>query len=109
MESTKLLLIISLFLLIQISMSNKIESIDIKDLYKEIEGCYNYFMDTTNLKEDSKGFGLTQDRLTDPTLSSIAATGLLLGSYPVFVESKLMEFDTAKTIVSKTFDTILKM
>ena len=110
MESTKLLLIISLlFLLIQISMSNKIESIDIQDLYKEIEGCYNYFMDTTNLKEDSKGFGLTQDRLTDPTLSSIAATGFLLGSYPVFVESKLMEFEAAKTIVSKTFDTILKM
>ena len=82
---------------------------DLSPLYKEIEGCYNYFMDTTNFIESSKGYGLTQDRFTNPTLSSIAATGFLLASYPVFVELKLMQYEIAKNIVNKTFYTILNI
>ena len=103
------LLLYILSSLIQVSLNKNIKSIDISALYKEIKGCYNYFMETTNLIEGSKGFGLTQDRFSDPTLSSIAATGFLLGSYPVFVELNLMGYDTAKLIVSKTFDTILNI
>ena len=109
MEIYKTLLLYILSLLIQISLNKNIQSIDLSALYKEIKGCYNYFMETTNLIEGSKGFGLTQDRFSDPTLSSIAATGFLLGSYPVFVELNLMGYDTAKLIVSKTFDTILNI
>ena len=110
MESFKLLSIFYILtLFIQFSLSTNRESMDISALYKEIEGCYNYFMETTNLIEGSKGFGLTQDRFTNPTLSSIAATGFLLGSYPVFVELNLIGYDTAKLIVSKTFDTILNI
>ena len=82
---------------------------DLTPLYQELKGCYNYFMDTTNFIEDSKGYGLTQDRFTDKSLSSIAATGFLLASYPVFVELKYMEYHIAKNIVNKTFDTILNI
>ena len=97
------------FSILLITLSNNKESIDLTLLYKEIEGCYNYFMDTTNFIEDSKGYGLTQDRFTDETLSSIAATGFLIASYPVFVELNFIEYETAKKIVDKTFDTILNI
>ena len=89
--------------------NNNKEIKDLSPLYKEIEGCYNYFMDTTNFIEGSKGYGLTQDRLTNPSLSSIAATGFLIASYPVFIELKLMDYEIAKNIVNKTFDTILNI
>jgi hypothetical protein len=66
-------------------------------------------MDTTNYIEDSAGYGLTQDRLINPILSSIAATGFLIASYPVFVQLDFMTYEKAKIIVNKTFDTILNM
>ena len=91
------------------SSNNNKESMDLTIFYKEIEGCYKYFMDTTNFIEDSKGYGLTQDRFTNSILSSIAATGFLIASYPVFVELKLIEYEIAKKIVNKTFDTILNI
>lgn len=87
----------------------KEEPIDYTPINEEIKGCYTYFQYATNLKEDSLGFGLTLDRWTNKSLSSIAATGFLLGSYPVFVEEGLMEKETASHIVDKTFDTILRM
>ena len=63
MESFKLLSIFYLFsLLFHSSSNNNKELIDLAPLYKEIEGCYNYFMDTTNFIEDSKVYGLEQDR-----------------------------------------------
>ena len=98
-----------LLLLFLISIVHTKQSIPITAINKEIKGCYNYFMDTTNFNENSKGYGLTQDRLTDPFLSSIAATGFLIASYPVFVETKLMDYEKAKNIVDKTFDTILNI
>ena len=98
----------SLFFFISGKDNNK-QTIDISLLVKEIEGCYNYFMDTTNFDEDSKGYGLAQDRFTNPTLSSIAATGFLIASYPVFVELNFIEYNIAKNIVNKTFDTILNI
>ena len=82
---------------------------DYSAINKEIKGSYNYFKYTTNLTEGSKGYGLTQDRLTSRTMASIGATGFLLGSYPVFVEEGLMKKDDAKAIVDGTFDTILRM
>ena len=94
---------------IQMTLISEEKQKDLSPLYQELKGCYNYFMDTTNFNEDSNGFGLTQDRLTDTSLSSIASTGFLIASYPVFVELKYMEFDDAKRIVDKTFDTILNM
>ena len=112
MSSFKSLFIIYYFIqLFQIYMNITFDNNqkDLTPLYKELKGCYNYFMDTTNFNEDSKGYGLTQDRLTDKSLSSIAATGFLIASYPVFVELKYMEYDIAKNIINKTFDTILNI
>ena len=91
MKPYKLLSIIISFLF-QLSLNDYRLLKDLSPLYEEINGCFNFFMDITNFIEGSKGYDLTQDRLTDPTLSSIAATGFLLASYPVFVEIKLIEY-----------------
>lgn len=102
-------LLVSLSVLFALpSCSKKGLTIDINVLKNEIKNCYNYFMDTTNFTSDSNGYGLTQDRLTN-SVSSIAATGFLIASYPVFVEEGLIEKETAKNIVDKTFDTVLRM
>lgn len=85
------------------------EPFDWSPVDQEIKGSYNYFKFATNLTEGSKGYGLSQDRLTDRKTSSIAATGFLLGSYPVFVEEGLMKKSDLKTIVDGTFDTILRI
>lgn len=85
------------------------ETIDYSPINEEIKRSYNYFKYMTNYTTDSKGYGLTQDRFSNRTSVSMAATGFLLGSYPVFVEEGLLKRDDAKNIVSKTFDTILRM
>lgn len=84
-------------------------SVDYTPINQEIKGCYNYFMNATNFKDGSNGYGLTLDRWTNRTLSSIAATGFLLASYPVFVEEGLMEKEAANNIVDKTLDTVLRI
>ena len=77
-------------LLLSLVGCNKTETIDYEAIDKEIKGCYTYFKYATNLEENSPGFGLTLDRWTNKSLSSIAATGFLLASYPVLVEEGLM-------------------
>ena len=84
-------------------------TIDYAPIDQEIKGCYNYFKYATNLKEGSPGYGLTLDRWTNKSMSSIAATGFLLASYPVFVEQGLMSKDEANQITSKTLDTVLRI
>ena len=76
---------------------------------EEIKGCYNYFMFTTNYMNGSAGYGLTADRMTQKNMSSIAATGFLLGSYPVFVEQGLMSKEDAQTRAFKTIETLLNI
>ena len=89
--------------------SSESEIIDFAPIDQEIKGTYEYFKLTTNYTEGSDGYGLTQDRLTKTAYSSIAATGFLLGCYPVFVEQGYMNKEETATIVDKTFDTILRM
>lgn len=112
MVSFKLSLSIYFFILlfqIYMNLSTEKNLKDLTPLYQELKACFNYFMDTTNFIEDSKGYGLTRNRFTDRSLSSIAATGFLIASYPVLVELKYMEYDITKNIVNKTFDTILNI
>ena len=112
MVSFKLSLSIYFFILlfqIYMNLSTEKNLKDLTPLNQELKGCYNYFMDTTNFIEDSKGYGLIQDRFTDKSLSSIAATEFLIASYPVLVELKYMEYDITKNIVNKRFDTILNI
>lgn len=85
------------------------EKFDYTYIDQELKYCYNYFMDTTNFDETSDGYGLTQDRLTNRSMSSVAATGFLLASYPVFVKENLMTFDKAKEISLKTIESLLKI
>ena len=80
-----------------------------KPIDLEIEKSYNYFMKATNRSADTNGYGLSQDRLSNRAMASIAATGFALASYPVFVEQGLMSKDEAKTLASGTMDTILRM
>ena len=89
--------------------SEKDGDFDYTYINKEIEYCYNYFMDTTNYTEGSRGFGLTQDRLTNRAMSSIAATGFLLGSYPVFVKENLMSYEKAREYSLKTINTLISV
>ena len=83
--------------------------IDYTPINKEIKCCYTYFTHATNYEEGSNGYGLTLDRWTNKSLSSIAATGFLLACYPVFVEEGLMKKDDAYNKVNKTLDTLLRI
>lgn len=82
---------------------------DYAPIDQELKGCYNYFTKTSNYKEDSKGYGLALDRYSNKASSSIAATGFLLGSYPVFVEQGYLTKDDAFAIVDKSLDTMLRI
>ena len=75
----------------------------------EIEKSYNYFMKCTNQSADTQGYGLSQDRLSNRSLASIASTGFALACYPVFVEEGLMEKEDAKALALGTMDTVLRM
>ena len=85
------------------------EPFDYSPIDKELKGCFYYFTKTSNYKEDSSGYGLALDRYGDKASSSIAATGFLLASYPVFVEQGYMSKDDASNIVDKTLDTMLRI
>ena len=80
---------------------------DYAPINKELLGCYNYFIKTSNYKEGSSGYGLALDRYSNKASSSIAATGFLLASYPVFVEQGYMTKESAFDIVDKSLDTLL--
>lgn len=87
----------------------KEEPIDYAPIDEEIRGCFNYFTKTSNYKDNSNGYGLALDRYSNKASSSIAATGFLLASYPVFVEQGLMQKDDAYNITSKSLDTMLRI
>lgn len=87
--------------------SETISEEDLAAIDQELLGCYNYFKLTTNFNESTTGYGLVQDRLTNTSMSSIAATGFALASYPVFVEQGYITKEQGENIVSKTLDTIL--
>jgi hypothetical protein len=79
------------------------------DVRKELLGSYAYFRDTTNLTDGSAGYGLAQDRLTNKTLSSIAATGFALAFVPCSVELGYLTSAQGAIQVEKTFDTLLSL
>ena len=85
------------------------EPFDYAPIDQELKGCYNYFLFATNLTEGSAGYGLTRDRLTSPTMASIAATGFLLGSYPVFVEQGYITKEQGFEYADKTLDTMIRI
>lgn len=82
---------------------------DMEAINSELKYCFNYFMDTTNFTSGSNGYGLTQDRYTNSSLSSIAATGFLLASYPVFVKENFITKEEGENYVINTLDTLLRI
>lgn len=87
----------------------EVTKIDTSSIDKELKYCFNYFMDTTNFSDGSSGYGLTQDRYTNKVRSSIAATGFLLASYPVFVKEEFLSKDEAEKYSLKTIETLLNV
>ncbi|MBQ4255986.1 MAG: hypothetical protein II721_08410, partial [Bacilli bacterium] len=85
------------------------EEFDMAPINKELEACFQYFNDTTNLSETSAGYGLVQDRYTEKQLCSIAATGFALASIPVFVEEGYLTLEEGLNRASKTLDTVLRI
>ena len=109
MKKTVCLLLGTLSLLTISSCGPSKGSINENLIKDEIEKTYNYFMATTNLNENSNGYGLVQDRFTNKNSSSIAATGFALAAYPIYVEEGLMTKEEANEIVTKSLETILRI
>ena len=85
------------------------EPYDMAPIDQELRGCFNFFTFATNYTTGSQGYGLTADRMTNTSLASIAATGFLLASYPVFVEQGYLSKDDAFEKADKTLDTVIRI
>ncbi|MCR5491249.1 MAG: hypothetical protein K6F32_03875 [Bacilli bacterium] len=90
-------------------VSSEEQPIDMAAIDKELYACFRYLSDTTNLSETSKGYGLVQDRYTDKSVCSIAATGFALAAYPVFVEQGYITKEEGEKRASLTLDTVLRI
>ena len=72
--------------------------------------CFQFFMETTNFKDGSLGYGLARDRWPDNQyMASIASVGFMLASLPYGVENKLITRELAFERASKTMDTLLRL
>ncbi|PKK93745.1 MAG: hypothetical protein CVV61_03120 [Tenericutes bacterium HGW-Tenericutes-6] len=68
---------------------------------------FQFFMDYTNLNEDSKGYGLTVDHSERKDLASIASTGFFLSSIVIGVKHNYISYEKGRHIVNRTLDTLL--
>lgn len=81
-----------------------------KKLKNEKISSIKYFLEQSNLDENSSGYGLTRDRYPgNPSIASVAATGYGLSALPLAVEEGLLGKDEAYIRASKTLDTMLNM
>ncbi len=78
-----------------------------KVLYNELKGSVDFFLDFTNLKPNSQGFGLTVDSTKDPTVASIASTGFALTAWVIAAERGFIPRQQAREITKKTLQTLL--
>ena len=79
-------------------------------LAQEAKLSYDFFMETTNFKEGSLGYGMARDRWPDnPNMASIASVGYMLAVLPYGVEKGYMERAEAFNKASKTLDTLIGM
>ncbi|MGI6360318.1 MAG: glucoamylase family protein [Acholeplasmatales bacterium] len=105
-----LLLIFISFFLFSCKKKTVIEDKGLKLLKQEAKLSYDFFMETTNFKEDSAGYGMARDRWPDnQNMSSIASTGYMLAALPYGVENGFIERDVAFERASKTLDTLIGM
>lgn len=76
-------------------------------LQNELKGSVDYFLDFTNLKPDSKGYGLTVDSTKDLRISSIAAVGFALTAWVIADARGYISHEKAIEIVKGTLHTLL--
>ena len=79
-------------------------------LKNEKLGSIKYFLEQSNTKEGSPGYGLVRDRYPgNPNIASIAATGYGLSALPLAVEEGLLTKGEAEKRASLVLDTFLNM
>lgn len=76
-------------------------------LHRELQGSIEFFLRYTNLKPQSRGFGLTVDSTKKPDLASIASTGFALTAWVIASERGLMPKQRAIEITRGTLRTLL--
>ncbi len=75
-------------------------------LHDELKGSVDFFLDFTNLKPDSPGFGLTVDSTRKPGVASIASVGFALTAWVIASERGYLSRRTAADIARKTLRTL---
>ncbi len=83
-----------------------IEKLEI--LYKELKGSLDYFLDFTNLKPGSPGFGLTADSSRKLGVASIAAVGFAMTAWVIGAARGYIPFERGREITCGTLKTLLK-
>jgi len=73
----------------------------------EIRRSVAFFLDFTNLKTGSRGFGLTADSTKTPERASIASVGYALTAWVIATERGILPKDTARRITAGTLNTLL--
>ncbi len=73
----------------------------------EIRRSVAFFLDFTNLKTGSRGFGLTADSTKTPERASIASVGYALTAWVIAAESGILPKETARRITVGTLKTLL--
>lgn len=76
-------------------------------LENEIKGSVDFFLEYTNLKPGSPGFGLTADSTKKPAIASIASVGFALSAWVIACERDYLTRPNAAEIVRGTLDMLL--
>ena len=75
-------------------------------LNNEVKGSVDFFLNFTNLKSDSRGFGLTVDSTRHPHVASIASVGFALTAWVIATERGYISYPKALDITKKTLHTL---
>lgn len=75
-------------------------------LHDELRGSVDFFLDFTNLKPDSPGFGLTVDSTQKPGIASIASVGFALTAWVIASQRGYLSHQTAADIARRTLQTL---
>ncbi|MBM3151004.1 MAG: hypothetical protein FJZ96_02160 [Chloroflexi bacterium] len=76
-------------------------------LLNELRGSFDFFLEFTNRKIGSPGFGLTVDSTKKPAVASIASVGFALTAWAIAAERGYLDRETACQITRGTLSTLL--
>lgn len=77
-------------------------------LADEIQRSAAFFLDFTNLKPSSPGYGLTADSTKIPNRASIASVGYALTAWVIAAERRILTKEKARHITAGTLETLLE-